>query len=311
MNKYSMLKGLIALQAVCMVTLTVIVVVHMLLPVKAKKPADIGKAGDEKIIAEVGGEKITEQELHDRLRRLYGTQELHTLLVRRAIGLEAEQQGITVSGLELEEELSRMMQGYEGEADFYKTMRNQLGLGKEDILEDTKYRLLLEQIAIRQIDVSDEEVQAYKEAHPELFSPGTTFHLSWIVTHSLQLANQVIDKLESGEEFAKLAKQYSIDSFTADNGGDLGYIESDDPFIDKEVLDAAAELETGRITGPIPVERGYAVIYLTERQMKTPFDEDRQREYARRQAALQAAKPLTEIESELLEKYDASIHRQP
>ncbi|MNR53111.1 hypothetical protein D3C85_1730660 [compost metagenome] len=58
------------------------------------------------------------------------------------------------------------MSGYEDEEHFYAAMKQQLALTPEAIEEDIQYRLLLEKIAIRSIDVTDSEIEAYIEGNP-------------------------------------------------------------------------------------------------------------------------------------------------
>lgn len=53
-------------------------------------------------------------------------------------------------------------------------------------------------------------------------------------------AEEIIKKLDNGEDFAKLAKKYSDDKGTASKGGNLGYFNMDDDFEENFVSAAAA-----------------------------------------------------------------------
>ena len=84
---------------------------------------------------------------------------------------------------------------------------------------------------------------------------------------ALKEANEIIKKLESGEDFAKLAKKYSDDSSNASNGGDLGYIDSET--VVEEFWDALKDLEKGKYTTePIKTEYGYHIILKTGQKKK-------------------------------------------
>lgn len=73
-------------------------------------------------------------------------------------------------------------------------------------------------------------------------------------------AENIIKKLKDGEDFKKLAKKYSDDKGTSDNGGDLGYFNSDDNY-EENFVNAAATLEIGKFTEePIKTEYGYEII---------------------------------------------------
>ncbi|HTG70819.1 MAG TPA: peptidylprolyl isomerase [Candidatus Udaeobacter sp.] len=328
MRKYEVLRAVVILQAVCMVVLTVVVVVKVWPgddqqldkrpltnvgsgDVNPSKPGQTpvvdspGQTDQRRIIAKVGAEEIALADLEEELHKQYGEAVLRTLMVHKAIDLEAEASELSVSAEEQSRELEKMVEGYDSETRFYEVMKEQLGMTKEQVLEDLRYRLLLEKIVTRSIYVSDEEVDRYIEDHPDEFEPRMQLHLQWIKTETLKEANAVLAQLTDGEDFAVLARTYSIDSFTADLGGDLGLIDSDDPFYNREMLNTASRLQVAEMAGPIEVDGGYAVIRLIERQMTTNLTGRMLHDSVRKQLALERAESLTEMEDELLDKYEA------
>ena len=77
-------------------------------------------------------------------------------------------------------------------------------------------------------------------------------------------ANEVLLRLQAGEDFQALAKQYSDDESNAEKGGDLGLFPRNTmvkPFEDA----AFAMTEEGEISGPIETQYGYHIIRLNER----------------------------------------------
>src|SRR5690606_6874912 len=130
-------------------------------------------------------------------------------------------------------------------------------------------------------------------------------HLQWIITETLPQSEQLLKLLENGEEFATLARQYSMDEFTAELGGEIGLIDSDDPFYDANVLKAASKLQDGDMAGPIALEEGYAIIRLTGRTLTGGVHEEKQRDVARKRIALEQAKSMRATEEDLLHKYEA------
>lgn len=314
MKKDRVLRGVVLLQAVCMIVMAVVVVTQVMASPEPTVPTgddkDDGKdqaniAGG--IAATVGKEQITTAELMSQLRRQYGDSVLRTLMVRAAIRMEAEAYKLSVSPRELDEELEYAMAGYEDKEHFYKAMLEQLALTPEAIMEDIEYRLLLEKIAIRSIDVTDGEINAYIEENAEQFHPRTQYRLSWIVSESKSAARDVLRMLEAGEDFATIAKIYSIDEATADGGGDLGMVDADDPFLDEKILQTADELEPGEWSNPVAIEEGHAILLLTEKRITEQLDERRLQDTARKQLALSKAHPLQQVENELLAKYKARI----
>lgn len=316
MNKAAMWKGLIALQAICMIVLTVVVVVKIAPPgdnqeEPAATPDHAGSEAmeDSNIAAIIGERYITVKELKDALMEEYGEQMLNKLMVRQAIDLESETLGLEVTEQEIQEEFRDRAAGYGGETEYLKVMKEQLGMSKDEIRLDIRYQLLLEKISTRQVTITDEQVKDYIQAHPETFGPQVQLRIAWIVTSSEQLSRLVLDQLEGGAQFAVLAQRFSEDEYTADDGGELGLVDMQDPFIERAVLDTAGSLKVGGVAGPVAVKQGYAIIQLKERQQEMKLDEQRQMERARKQLALEEAVPLGEMQNILLHKYGATVYQ--
>lgn len=86
-------------------------------------------------------------------------------------------------------------------------------------------------------------------------------------------AKEVIEKLKKGEDFSKLAKEYSKDSTTADKGGSLGKINTGD-YAD-EVFEALKNLKDGSYsTSPVKSSYGYHIVYRTSQDKKAKLDDD-------------------------------------
>ncbi|BBH23320.1 hypothetical protein Back11_46650 [Paenibacillus baekrokdamisoli] len=315
MKKDRALKSVVLLQALCMIVLAVVVVTRVLSPPSAtipKRGEDPEDGNDpsqveEKIAAKVGTEQITNEELEDQLIGQYGSSVLRTLMVRAAIRQETQALDLHVTAEEIDKELDVMMAGYEGKSHYYSSMKEQLGLTKEAIRTDTEYRLLLEKIAISPIVLTEAEVNAYIADNKDQFSSHTQIRLAWIVVNTKSDAEDLLHKLEAGEDFSLMAKTYSIDSDTADSGGDLGLLDLEDDYIDPKVLQAAKKLKIGESAGPITVENGQAVIRLLEERTTQELDEQSIYETAHKQLALMRANSLHDIEEELLAKYKATI----
>ncbi len=316
MNKAAMWKGLIALQAICMIVLTVVVVVKVIPdrdkqddPAAPPDHAGSERLDDSDIAAVVGQRYITVKELRDALVKEYGDQMLNKLMVRQAIDLESESLGLEVTEQEIQEELHERSTGYGGEAEYLKAMKDQLGLTEDELRLEMRYQLLLEKIATRQVIITDEQVKDYMNAHPDVFGPQEQVRIAWIVTSSEQLARLVLEQLEAGSSFSVLAERFSEDEYTANDGGEIGLVDRNDPFIERAVMEEVSRLHVGQIAGPVTVKKGYAIVQLQERQQEVELDEQRQVERARKQLALEEAVPLGEMENILLDKYGATVYQ--
>ena len=84
---------------------------------------------------------------------------------------------------------------------------------------------------------------------------------------ALETANEIITKLNNGEKFADLAKEYSSDKATSSKGGDLGYFDLDD--MATSFSDAVKDLKVDEYTKePIKTEYGYHIILKTGEKEK-------------------------------------------
>ncbi len=86
-------------------------------------------------------------------------------------------------------------------------------------------------------------------------------------------AAEVIEKARAGEDFTKLAKEYSDDVSTRDDGGDLGEIERGT--IATEWEQVVFAMDKGEVRGPISGPRGLHVFYVSDvvKSDRKPFDE--------------------------------------
>jgi hypothetical protein len=82
---------------------------------------------------------------------------------------------------------------------------------------------------------------------------------------------EVQQKLGAGEDFAKVAQQYSDDTGSAANGGELGWIGRNEG-LDKAFEDAAFKLKKGETSGPVKSQFGYHIIQVEDIDPKHPID---------------------------------------
>ena len=141
----------------------------------------------------------------------------------------------------------------------------------------TPEQVLVEYIELKkdaffdQVKVSDEDIQALYEK--EVANLGEQRKASHILLETDDKLNdeqakaklkELRKRIEQGEDFAKLAKEFSRDPGSAANGGDLG-------FAGKGVYDAAFEdalfaLKVGELSAPVKSEFGWHLIRLDQVQ---------------------------------------------
>ncbi|NJD07697.1 MAG: peptidylprolyl isomerase [Methylococcaceae bacterium] len=75
-------------------------------------------------------------------------------------------------------------------------------------------------------------------------------------------AAELRQRLDKGEDFAKLAKEVSDDKQSGAKGGDLGYVSKDS--IDPNVYAETQKLKQGEVSGPVRSPFGYHLVKVTE-----------------------------------------------
>jgi parvulin-like peptidyl-prolyl isomerase len=79
-----------------------------------------------------------------------------------------------------------------------------------------------------------------------------------ILVETEEEALDILSKLEEGQDFGELAKEYSVDESNSEKGGDLGWFNRD-TMVD-EFTNVAFTLEVGEISEPIETEFGFHII---------------------------------------------------
>lgn len=270
-----------------------------------KEEATENEASD---IATAGGQPIKDKQWMDELKKKHGEEVLTGMINHIVVDMEAKALGITVSDEEVRQELSRTIAGYGSEEEYYAQMLSELGLSRQEVFVETAYRLTLQAIATDGITISEADIDAYLEQNAKRFTPKKEMRLSMIKVSSYSEAEEIMDRLEQGEDFAALARELSIDEESRQRGGSLGKVEEDDPFWPEELLNTAADLDAGDIAGPIQTKDDFAIIRLESiRSPKMP-DQKEIRALLRQELALEQAPPLQQVESDLRNKYDVSIN---
>jgi len=130
--------------------------------------------------------------------------------------------------------------------------------------------LRLEALAAQQQQLSDADLRAaYEKEKSRLEVPEKRHARHILITGkddaaALAQAQQVLAQAKAGKDFGALAKQYSQDPGSAQNGGDLGWAERS-AFV-KPFADALFAMKAGEITGPVKTQFGYHIIRLDEIQ---------------------------------------------
>jgi parvulin-like peptidyl-prolyl isomerase/Tfp pilus assembly protein PilF len=114
------------------------------------------------------------------------------------------------------------------------------------------------------IEPTDEDLLTYFEKNIAQYDQPEEIRASHILVEDEKEAEDVLKQLKQGADFAELAKGYSTDTATAENGGDLGWFGRGKMV--PEFEEVAFALEIGETSGIVKTDYGYHIIKLTDRK---------------------------------------------
>lgn len=225
---------------------------------------------------------------------------------------------------EVQDQIDLMLVQYGGEQSLLQVTYNAWGVDTMDGLKDYltlsyKRNLAIEDY-IKSIVSEDEINQFYEKTifgdisarhiliSPEVTSSMTDAEKTAAEEEALKTANEVIARLNNGEDFSELAKEYSDDESNASNGGLLNAFVHGDMV--EEFEEAAKNLEVGKYTTtPVKTTYGYHIIYKESQKEKPKLStvkDDIIEELASKKSEEDVTLQVTALE-ELRKKYKVKI----
>jgi foldase protein PrsA len=182
---------------------------------------------------------------------------------------EGEKLGVSVSQKDLDKRVSLIRKTYfHGSEKKFQSALKKGGItlaGYEQF--NLKPQLLSQRLETKVTEdakVSTSDAQKYYDQNKSSFTTPKTREVRHILVNSKSLADQIETKLKNGESFAKLAKKYSKDTGSAQQGGKLcvahggssGACSQTVPPFDK----ASFSLKTGETSAPVKSVYGWHII---------------------------------------------------
>ncbi|QGQ45957.1 peptidylprolyl isomerase [Metabacillus sediminilitoris] len=246
------------------------------------------------IVQSKAGE-ITKEEFYNELKAQTGDQVLQQMVETMVLAKE-----YTVTEKEIDERIKEYTEQFGGEEGLHQALAQNGMTDEQAFKKNIERELLAEKAATDGVKVSEEEVKKeFEEKYKD------EIKASHILVKDVKTAKEVKERLDKGEDFAKLASHYSIDPSSKDNGGDVGYFTKGRMV--SEFDQVVFSLDVNKVSEPVKTEYGYHIIKVTDK--KTNKFEDKKKAIER-ELTLKKAKPMKEVISKLQKEADISIKDQ-
>lgn len=184
---------------------------------------------------------------------------------RELITKGAEERGVTVDGSEVDSSLETM-KGYYDSDEKWQSALEQAGWTEDayraEIELSLKMNKLQETFASDE-DPKEEDLLSYAQMYASAYDGAKRSSHILFDAGDEATAQEVLDKINAGElDFAEAAKQYSKDTASAEQGGDVGW-DATASFV-QEYTDGLAPLEKDQVSGLVTSEHGIHIIKCTD-----------------------------------------------
>lgn len=185
--------------------------------------------------------------------------------LNRMLRLEGQTRELAYGVIQAADFIDRDAISEEAARDFYRANEAQYTSPEQIAIE---YLELSRETLAEQLDPDEQALRDYYEQNENQFLAPEQRRVSHILIEgddndARDQAEALYERLQEGEPFAALAEEYSDDSASADEGGDLEYIQRD--VMEPAFEEAAFNLEgVGDISEPVKTEFGYHLIKLTD-----------------------------------------------
>jgi foldase protein PrsA len=211
----------------------------------------------------------TDAQLKTQCKQEYDTlkdQVLEFLIRSTWLDNEAGEQNVKVTDKEVQKTIDdAKKQAFPKPDDFEKFLR-QSGLTEADVFFQQRGQLLEQKITEKvtkgKDKVTDAQIAQYYEKNKDKFAQAERRDLRIVLTKTKARAEAAERALQSGQSWSSVAKRYSVDQATKNQGGKLEGVAKGQQ---EKALDAAIfDADRGKLIGPVKTQFGHYVMEVTK-----------------------------------------------
>ena len=246
------------------------------------------------ILARVNGEAIERWELESAVRDVEARAGapmpaeqrnevlrglLEQLVSMHLLAQEARTRNVTVADADVKGRIDQARQGFQSEDAFQKALAangGSIDRMQQDITRRLQISKLLDQEITPKVSVQDNDIKAFYDQNLERFKESDSIRASHILIaippnasaadkqQARAKADAVLKKVQSGADFAQLARAESQDRGSAENGGDLGFFGKGQMVPAFEA--AVFNLKPGEVSPVVETQFGFHIIKHQEQR---------------------------------------------
>jgi foldase protein PrsA len=235
--------------------------------------------------ATVNGKKITEADVERQLdvlrgdpvfgealrtdpdERGRGRRDILTRLIYSTVAeQEAERLGIKPTSGQIDRLLQQRAQSEGLSVGEFLDAQNLSNAAGRRIAEQLVREFALQERVLRDVEIDTEELRQQYESNEQAFVEAD---LERITVRTDADIRDALEKVNSGQDFADLAEEVSVDDVASD-GGALGYVALNT--LPPEVQSAVSAAVVGGVTDPIQTQTGFEIYHVVDRRTKS-FDD--------------------------------------
>ncbi|CAH2215126.1 foldase protein PrsA [Tepidibacter aestuarii] len=216
-------------------------------------------------------------------------QVLNNMINDEVVYQAAQKENVTVDDKDVDAQLKQFNEQLKSNEEF-KTFLKENNIDDQFLKNQLKKDMVISKYKenyIASLEINDEKLKEYYETNKAEYKKEEVkaSHMLFMTVDNNQKplpdeeqkaakkkAEDILVRAKNGEDFASLAKEYSEDTVSANNGGDLGYFGRG--VMVPEFEKVAFELETGEISDLVESPFGYHIIKVMDKVNEIiPFED--------------------------------------
>ena len=195
----------------------------------------------------------------DQIREKLIIEELQLQLADRA--------GVKISDAELNQTLGRLASNNQMSLEEFITFVENDGASYEDLRDSIRKEMKIQRVqrgkVNSNIDITDKEFEAFLKNDESLAVLKPELLVRQILVKDSEMSFEIIEKINNGEDFSELAKEFSI-SGNASNGGLIDWRKAAD--MPQLFEDALNDKQIGFISEPLESGSGFHILKLEDKR---------------------------------------------